>query len=265
MAFQSIVPSEEGLSKAKELAAKALKLDDSLAEAHTSLAYVLPEGGLANWDGAEKEFEKALRFNPSYATAHFWYAIQLLWLHRYSEAIDHGRQAEELDPLSPAISTALGQMLLYSRQYDEAIAHLEKKVMAFPEAAPPHFILGIAYFYNGLYEKAEAEERKALSLASMHERVETVLGMTLFKMGREKEAGEILENLERSGAQFSLQAMFRLELGEKERGIELLHRAFRSKESGLGWISVMPSFDPVRTDRRFLEIMRGLNLPTTPP
>lgn len=265
MAFQSIVPSNEGMAKAKTLAEKALQLDNSLAEAYTSLAYIIPEIGVAGWKEAQDAFETALRFNPSYATAHFWYSIQLLWLHRYSEAIEHARQASELDPLSPSNATALGQILIYSRRFDEAIDNLQRKVAALPETVPPHFLLGIAYLYKGTYEIAEAEERAGLKLAGMHERLQTILGLALLKQGREKEARQILGDLNKSGAQRSLLAMFHIELGERERALELLEEAYLKRESGLGWISVVPSFDLLRTDSRFIAILRALNLPTSPP
>ena len=261
MAFQSILPADQAGAMAKSFAEKAVRLDNSLAEAHTSLAYVLPEGGRSDWDEAEKEFETAIRFNPSYATAHFWYGIQLLWLHRYGEAIDHSRQAEELDPLSPAISTALGQALLYSRRYDEAIEHLEKKVRSFPDAVPAHFILGLAYFFRGQYEKAAEEERRALAVSANQHRVMSALGMALLRLGKEEEARGILEDLRKSGAQMTLQAMLHIELGEKERALELVEEAYAMRENGLGWINVVPTFDALRDEPRFLEILRGLNLP----
>jgi adenylate cyclase len=262
MAFQSIVSSEEGQSKAKELAEMAVRLDNTLAEAHTSLAYVLPERNFSKWNEAENEYRLALTFNPSYATAHFWYSIQLLWHHRYDETIEQARQAEELDPLSPAISTALGQNLLYSRRIDEAIEHLEKRLLDIPDSGPAHFILGIAYFYKGDFAKAEAEERQALAISPVGHRTKTILGMSLFKLGKEKEAREILDNLEKSGAQLSLRALLLIELGETENAIECLTKAYRENETALGWINVVQTFDRVRTDSRFLEIIRGMNLPT---
>ena len=261
MTFQSIIPSDEGNTKAKEYAEKAVALDNTLAEAHTSLAYVLPQRDWRGWDQGEREFKLAIHYNPSYATAHFWYSIQLLWQHRYEEAINHARQAEELDPLSPAISTALGQMLLYSRKVDEAVQHLEKEVLDIPESAPAHFVLGIAYFVKGQYEKAEEQERIALRNGGMNHRVQSILGLSLIRLGRKQEAKEILETLEKSGAQLSLQSMFHIELGDNERAIELLTKAYREKENGLGWINVVQIFDPVRDDPRFVGIIKGMNLP----
>ena len=260
MAFQSLMPAHEAITKAKTLAEKAVELDNDLAEAHTSLGHIIADLTF-DWDKAREEFRMALELNPSYATAHFWYSIQLLWLGKYGEAIEHARQAEELDPLSPAISTALGQVLIYSRRYDEAIEHLEKNIQTDPNSMPSHFILGIAYFYTGSYERAAEEERKTLALSTMQHRAQAVLGMALSKLGRKAEAMEVLATLQKTGAQRFLLAMFQIELGEKERGIELLKKAYLEKEPALGWISVVPSFDAVRSDSRFLEILRGMNLP----
>jgi TolB-like protein/Tfp pilus assembly protein PilF len=258
MAFQSILPGKEAMGKAKRLAERALELDDTLAEAHTSLGYV--HDHFFDWSNSEREYTKAIELSPSYATAHFWYSILLMWTGRHDKAIESARQAEELDPLSPAISTALGQAILYARRYDDAIAHLEKKVRTDPDSMPAHFILGIAYFYKGLYERAAEEERKALAISTMQHRVQTLLGMALVKMGKEAEAREILASLQKSGAQSTLLAILHTELGEKERAIELLEKAYREREPGLGWISVVPSYDALRSDPRFGAILRGMNL-----
>ena len=262
LAFQSLLPSESAIAQAKAFAERAIQLDGTLAEAHTSLAYVLGESGASSWEEAEREYRAALRFNPSYATGHLWYAIQLVWQHRYEEAIEQSRQAEELDPLSPVISMALGQMLMYSRRYSEAVVHLERKAAGSPDSVPVHFVLGLAYHFSGQFVKAEEEERAALALAPEFQRALAALGSTLARLGRDMEAREILEDLRKKGASLSLQAMIHIELGETEKAMELLTKAYSSHENDLGWINVVPVFDPVRNDPRFVEIVRGMNLPT---
>jgi tetratricopeptide (TPR) repeat protein len=235
------------MSKARSLAEKAIQLDDTLAEAHTSLGYIHDDS--FNWNEAEREYEKAIGLNPT---------------GRHEEAIEHARQAEELDPLSPAISIAFGQALLYGPRFDEAIRHLEQKVAGGEDSSSTHFILGIAYFYRGLYERAAEEERNFLAQEPMHHRGQTVLAISLAKMGKESEAKKILADLQKAGGQFALQAMIHLELGEKESAIECLEKVHRGKEPGLGFITVIPTFDVLRSDSRFVEILRGMNLPIEP-
>ncbi len=258
MAFNNYMPSDEAYRKAKSLAERALEIDNTLAEAYTSLAFVGDDH--YDWEKSESYYRRALELNPSYATAHFWYGIELMWRGKDELSIEQSRQAEELDPLSPAIAIALGQAFIYTRRYDQAVTHLEQKVRAEPEIPSLRFILGIAYFYGGMYQKAEAEERKALELGMGSNRALAVLGMALAKQGRDSEARELLSKLKDGGAPLALRAMFLIELGEAGAALDLVEEAFAAQESGLAWISVMPSFDPVRADPRFAKVITGMRL-----
>ena len=258
LAFQNYMPAQEAIPKAKALAEKAVEIDEGLAEAHTSLGFVT--GEMFDWAGAESHYRRALELNPSYATAHFWYGIQLMWMGNDEAAIEHSKQAEELDPLSPAIAVALGQAFVYTRHYDEAIDHLERKAKEEPDATGIHFILGIAYFCKGMFEKAEEEERKSIAVEETDRRW-ALLGAALAKMGRVPEARGILGKLEGSGAPNVMLAMMNAELAESERALDYLEKAVAVREPGLGWISVIPSFDSLKPDPRFGRILRGMNLP----
>jgi len=257
MAFQNLIASEEAMSKAKALAERALSLDDGLAEAHTSLAYVYDE--TFDRKNAEAEYRKSLALNPSYATGHFWYSIMLTWLARHEEAISHAATALKLDPLSPAISISFGQALVYARRYGDAIKHLKEKLETDPSWMNLHFVIGIAYLYSGQYEEAEREARIAVSNGL--QRPKTILGEALARMGRISEAQEILADMERRNAQFVLRAVILTDLGEKDKAIGYLEEAFKLKESGLSWISVIPAFDALKSDVRFISILQKINVP----
>ncbi|MDG6901066.1 MAG: tetratricopeptide repeat protein [Nitrososphaerota archaeon] len=259
MGFLNSIPSAEAATKARALITKALELDGSLAEAYASLGFIGEDGFSVS--GSEELYKKAIELNPSYATAHFWYSILLQWLWRFDEAIEHAKRAEELDPLSQSVSVALGQTLAYARRYDEAIAHLQEKIRTDPDMSSPHFMLGIAYFYKGMYEKAEEEERKAMAMLKTPVRPKTILGACLARMGREEEARAILSEL-KGKAPKQLLAIVCLELGDREAALEYVERAFGERESGLGWISVLPSFDVLRSDPRYVEVLRKMKLPT---
>ncbi len=258
MAFHGFMPAREAEAKARSLAKRAIEIDETLAEAFTSLAFIGDDS--FDWEEGEELYNKALALNPSYATAHFWYGLELLWRGRVEEALEHSRQAEELDPLSPAISLAYGQALTYSRRYDEAIRHLEEKVEADPEIAPLHYMLGIAYLYRGLYEKAEEQERIGIDRSGGGVRPKAVLAIALAKQGKMTEAHAILSEMTSTGAPSALLGMVNLELGDKEKGMAYVEKAFREKESGLAWLSVIPSFDALRPDPRFISILRAMRL-----
>jgi adenylate cyclase len=259
LGFLHSIPSTEASAKAKALITKALEIDDSLAEAYASLGFIGEDE--LSVKGSERLYKKAIELNPSYATAHFWYSILLQWEWRFEEAIEQAKRAEELDPLSPPISIALGQTLTYARRYDEAIAHLQEKIQTDPGISSPHFILGIAYFYSGKYQQAEEEERKAIAMLGLPFRPMTIQGAALAKMGREPEARAILAQL-KDKAPKQLLAVLCMELGDREGALRYLEEGFEEKESGLGWISVIPSFDVLRSDPRFTGILRGMSLPS---
>ncbi len=260
LGFLHAMPSLEAEAKARAFTMRALELDNTLAEAYTTLGFL--GNNEFEWAESERLYRKAIELNPSYATAHFWYGIQLQWQWRFDEAIEQARLAEELDPMSPAISVALGQTLTYARRYDEAIEHLERKIEADPELSSPHFILGIAYFGKGMYEKAADEERKAVERLARPLRPKTVLGLALARMGRASEARVILAELEGEGVPDQLMGALKLELGLKEEALRCFEKGFEERETGLGWISVLPSLDPLRSDVNFTALLRKMNLPT---
>src|SRR5436853_89512 len=149
-------PPRELMPQAKAAAMKALALDDNLAEAHTSLAQIIMN---YDWDfnGAEREFKRAIELNPNYATAHQWHAENLSSLERHDEALAEIRRALELDPLSLIINRVYGDMLLNARRYDEAIAQYRKTIEMDPNFPTTHNGLGRAYEAKGMYDQAVAE------------------------------------------------------------------------------------------------------------
>ena len=264
MRFQGFAPASESGAKARALAEKALEIDGSLAEACASLAFVQDDA--FNWGESERLYRKAIELNPSYATAHFWYSILLTWLWRFDEAVAEAKRAEELDPLSQATSIALGQVLVYAHRSDEAIMHLQEKIRVDPGFASPHFILGLAYFYGGMYEKAIEELRIASSIeGSALTRPLAVLGWSLARLGREREARELLEELRGRKISKSVLGAFYLELGEREEAVKCVEEAFEAREPGLGWISGMLPLDSLRSDERFVAVLKKMNLPTGQP
>ena len=144
-------PPVEYLAQAKAMALKALEMDDSLAEAHTSLAYARWLGDL-DWSGAEREFKRALELKSSYVMAHEWYAEYLAALGRHDEALAEIKRAQQLDPLSVPVNRAVGWVLYFARRYDEAIEELQKTLAMDPEFLGARLVLWWAWVAKGAYD-----------------------------------------------------------------------------------------------------------------
>src|SRR5215472_9871998 len=153
------------MPKAKTAAMRALELDDSLAEAHTSLGRVLAVYEW-NWAAAEHEFKRAIELNLRYAVAHQWYGGYLESMHRLNEAIAEEKRALELDPLSPIQTFSVGLGFYYARDYDKAIEYYQKTLEIDPDFPPAYSQLPAAYEEKGMYDQAIAGFQKGLALKS---------------------------------------------------------------------------------------------------
>ena len=158
------VPPREAYPKAKEAAEKALELDDSLAEAHTALAFV---HNVYDWDWrrAEREFKRALELNSNYATGHHWYGAFLITRGQFAEAEAELERAEHLDPLSLIIVAEAGEPYYFSREYDKAIAHYQKALQLDENFWAAHFFLGMAFEQKHDFTQAVSELQAAVKLS----------------------------------------------------------------------------------------------------
>ncbi|GAC1678634.1 MAG: hypothetical protein PVS2B2_15870 [Candidatus Acidiferrum sp.] len=252
----------EARPKSKAAALKALELDDSLAEAHTTLAdtYLYYE-----WDFAksDSEFRRAIAANPNYPTAHQWYAECLYSTGRYDEAIAETKRAQELDPLSPAISGSVGAALLYARKYDDAIEQFKKAIHMDPNLSLVHGGLAISYFEKKMVPEAVAEWQTELTLNGNPALAATV-GEAYRVSGFHGFLQSWIENRPKNrligehaydGAQ-----LFAL-LGKKNEAISLLQTAFTQREGGLVYLKSDPVFDPFRSDPDFQAFIKKMKFP----
>jgi TolB-like protein/Tfp pilus assembly protein PilF len=245
----------DSFPQAKAAAKKALELDDTLAEAHTSLALVLAWYDF-DFEQALKEFERAVQLNPNYATAHQWYASgPLSALGQSDRAIAEGKRAVELDPLSLIINADLGCDYFFARRYDEAITQLRKTIEMDPRFYYAHWNLGQVWQLKGQLSEAIAEYRKALELND-DPFVLALLGQAYVRAGQREEAQKILAQLSEQAKSryvhaYSFALMF-LALGDKERAIDEMERAYRERASNdVAFIKVDPLLDPLRGNPRF--------------
>jgi serine/threonine-protein kinase len=248
----------ESHSRAKAAAEQALALDETLAEAHTSRGQVLRSE--RDWRGEEEEYRRAIELNPSYATAHQWYATLLCALDRMDEALGEIRRAEELDPLSHAISVTVGVILLLARDYDGAIEQLHKTLELEPHFFSAHQVLGGAYALKGRYEQAIAATERAIELNP--DSPDQLGGRaTIYALwGRREKALELVEEAKARGDDPSAIAGVYAQLGDADRAFEWVERAFTDAPDGLLFIKVSPLSDPVRADPRFKRLLERLGM-----
>ena len=254
-------PPNEIMPQAKAAAMKALEIDNTLAEAHTSLAYVLFRYDW-NLPGAEAEVKRAIELNPNYGTAHEMYASYLLATERPDEALKQIKRAQELDPLSVGLRKNLGTYFLFTRQYDKAIEEYRRTLEIDPTASV-HGYLGLAYQQKGMFDEAFQETQKMRALkwsAEQMEELRQAYAASGYKGLLTKEI-ELLK--ERSKGQYESAAeLARLcaLIGQKDEAFEQLNKAYEARADALIWIKVDPRYDNLRSDPRFSDLLKRVGL-----
>ncbi|HEV2862651.1 MAG TPA: protein kinase [Pyrinomonadaceae bacterium] len=266
MSDYSIVPPREAMPKARAAAEEALAIDDSLAEAHTSRAFVRMAYEW-KWAEAEQDFRRALELNPNYATAHQWYASYLLQVGRFGEALSEIKQAQELDPLSPIIGANAGLYHYYARQYAEAEERLRRTLEVDDRFGVAHLYMGYVYLQQpARAQEAVAEFQRAAEYMGEDPETLAALGHALAVTGRRAEAQKILERLRERASRGYVSpyftALVHLGLGDRERAFESLERAYDDRHPGMILIKSDPRFDPLRRDPRFSRLVRRVEQPS---
>ena len=257
------VPVAEGMRRAKEFALRALAIDETLAEAHTSLGWVLFIYEW-DWEAATREFRRALELNPRYATARQWHSWSLMAQGRLEEAIAEGRIALELDPASVSIRRSLGWLLYYARQYEAAAEQLRRAVELNPTAEETHRILGLVRLQQGKLAEAELAFREAIALSTELAYARAGLAQTAARAGRTAEARAILDYLyTEAKVRYVSPVTFvtvHLGLGEMDQAFAWLERAREERRGWLCYLKVEPLLDEVRGDPRFGRLLEAMRL-----
>ena len=258
----AVMTPKEAFPKAKAAAIKALELDNALGEAHNSLAFVL-DG--FDWDfaSAGKEFRRAIELNPGYATAHHWYAWHLSLLGSYDEAIPEMRKALNLDPLSLIINADLAELLVIAHSDDESIQQSRKTIEMDPNFALAYNQLGQAYLQKHMYGEAVAELQKAVQFSGSSPTCVANLARVYVLSGKRSEALELLSELKkRSSPGYSNAseiAIVYASLGDKDQAMNWLEKGYEERFNP--GVLLRPGFDPLRSDRRFQNLVHRIGLP----
>jgi len=257
------LPPNEAFPKAQAYAAKALEIDETLAEAHTSMAAVRLFYEW-NWAEAERELKRAQALDPNDAGAHDLYAVYLDAMGRLDEAMAETKRAQELDPLSLMFSTNVGIESYYARQYDEAIAQLEKTINLDSRYNPAYLWLGQAFEQKKMYREAIATFEKGMSQGERHPKLLASLGHTYALAGERKRANKVLDELrEMSKRRYISPYLFAVVcvgLGDKEQTFAWLEKAYQDRSFFLIWLKVEPQFDSLRDDPRYKDLLRRIGL-----
>jgi TolB-like protein/DNA-binding winged helix-turn-helix (wHTH) protein/tetratricopeptide (TPR) repeat protein len=259
-----LVPAKEGYLRAKDAALKAVELDDTLAEAHGSLALIKSSYDW-DWSGADKEIRRAIELNPSYADAHRLHAEVLWQTGRLNEAIAESKGNLELDPISLGNNVDLGVEYFLARQYDQAIAQERKVLELDPNYIDAYYFRGMAYVKKSMYKEGMAEFEKGVAISPVDTEALTGLGYGYAVTGRTVEAHRILDKLNQLSKHEYISPVWRAKiyagLEEKDKAFEWLEKAFEDRSIvSVGYIKTNPMFDPLRSDPRFADLLRRTNL-----
>jgi serine/threonine-protein kinase len=257
------VPVAEGFAQAKAYARKALALEETVAEAHASLGWSLFIYDW-DWEGARREFQRAVELDPQYPTTRQWYAFWHVAHGRFDEALVETHTALELDPASVSIRRAVGWIYYYARRFDQARYHLSRAIAMNPTAQESYRVLGLVHAELGQWAEAERVVRESLTLPGTGTYTLATLGYVLARTGRRAEAEGIRAKLEAQGARnyVSPVALITIHLGleQWDRALEWAERAYEERRGWLAYLKVNPLVDPLRGHPRFRALLEKMRL-----
>ena len=258
------LPPTQARSEAKKAALRAIEIDDTVAEAHASLAYLTL---LYDWDwsAAEREFSRAIELNPSYATAHQWCAEYLTAMGRMEEAIEEIKRAQTLDPLSLIVNTIVGWVFYRARRFDQALEQCRKALELDPKFALTHHLLGWIQGHESRFEEAVAEARTSVELSGGASLMMASLGYALAASGEATEARKVLDELMELSKQQYVPAydlaLVYSGLGLKDQALAWLEKAYQERYGWLVYLNADPIWDQLRSEPGFRALTHKIGLP----
>ena len=264
MGFYGWISPEESHKNAQAALEKALAIDSTLSEAHASLGWMITLH-VRDWPQAEKEFKLSLELQSNYATAHEWYAMYLLAMNRFDEAIKEARLARQLDPLSLIINVVVGFSYYCARLYDEALHQFEAILEMDPDFPVTYLFKGHYYTSMGMWDKAIEDREKYADLTNGSQYSLGHLGNTYARAGLIGEAQKTLEQLhflskEKYVSPYSF-ALIHMGLGETDRAFHYFEKAVEERCIHMAYINCIELFDSLRSDSRFSLLLQEIGLP----
>jgi len=258
-------PRMDAIADQKAAALKAVALDDSAAETHTTLAQTFVDEW--SWSEAEREFQRAIGINPNYSLAHLWYSWFLQYQSRLAEAASEAQRALELDPLGVVSIANLGYIYAERRQFDQAIVQLQKSSELNPDYADPHLELANVFFLNHQYPQGFAELRKAADLSGQKRFASCVQvamradSRTSFQKSMEELAG-CRVRASKSELLSSYDTAVEYAFAENpEKAFEWLEKAYHDHDDWLSYLAVDPALERLHNEPRFQDLLRRIGLP----
>jgi serine/threonine-protein kinase len=257
------MPARETMPKAQDYALKAIALDQNFAHAHAALATVRFYGDW-DWAGADREYQRALQLNPNDAETHRIYSVFLAAMGRPDEALAQVLTVQELDPLYSGSNATAGWDLYCARRYDQALEQCQRAVELAPNHEISHSCLSYAYLGKGQYQQAIEESKKAWELSNKQTVWAVLLARAYALGGEQAEARKILAQLLARSRQtyvppYFIAAVYAA-LGDKERALQWLDKAYTEHDLYVTWIKVDPAVDPLRSDARFRQLTKRMGL-----
>jgi serine/threonine-protein kinase len=266
LGHQHLMVTSDAYLRAKAAATKALEIDDTLAEAYTTLGFL--KGAFEfDWIGSEKAFKKALKLNPGYATAHQWYSSILRATGNTEEALAQALEAFQLDPLSTSINLNVAAALYCARRFDEAIDKYKRIAAVDPGFFWMRYGLALVYRIIGRNEEAISELEDALSVTTdpgTKAVVNADLAYSYGLSGSADKAEQMIERVTEFGQTNYISpcdvAVAHLGLGDKDKVFWWLEKAYAERDEGLMWLKIDPIYDDLRNDPRFVDLLKRINL-----
>ncbi|MEP6901807.1 MAG: hypothetical protein ABJA66_08660 [Actinomycetota bacterium] len=265
LGFYEVLPPGEAGEKAKAYAARAVELDNTLAETHSSFGATL--GGFDwNWETAREEYEKAIKINPNYLPAQQYYAMNLVVQGRFEAVFERAKRSLEVDPLLPVINANLAWFYYLSRQYEKAEEQARLTIEIEPNHFSAHWVLGITYGQMKRFDEAVSVLQTAVHLSTNRPFVVADLARILAGNKKKADARRILKKLVEASKEHYISplnyAKIHLGLGDTEKVFEYLEKGFEERSVRLPYLLVDPQFDKLRPDPRFKKILKKVKINT---
>lgn len=255
------IPTREAMDRARWNARQALELDDSLAEAHTSMGVIRLRFDW-DWPEAEREFKRAIEIDPEYALARFWYSNLLVAQGRFNESVRESEAAREFDPYSSLADMNYGRALYYARRFDEAEAYFRKKIEERPDIPQFQHIMGYVLLQQGRLDEAIATFEKLPPARRLY--AAAALGHAYGRAGRDEDALRMIRELDEfSKTEFVPpfeKALVYIGMGRRDEAFALLEESYELRTPNLAYLTSEPIYDDIRTDPRFADLVRRVNL-----